>query len=134
MKLVCTQSELNTNLSLVSRAIPSRPTHPVLGNVLLAADSELQRVQLTAFDLSLGIQTSFNAVVETGGKIAIPAKLLNDIVSRLPEGEITLTMTALVKSSRSSFSAPAFMTSISSSSAIASTKLANNPFGTSCSS
>jgi len=91
MKLVCTQSELNTNLSLVSRAIPSRPTHPVLGNVLLAADSELQRVQLTAFDLSLGIQTSFNAVVETGGKIAIPAKLLNDIVSRLPEGEITLT-------------------------------------------
>ena len=96
MKLVCNQSELNTNLSLVSRAIPSRPTHPVLGNVLLAADSEHQRVQLTAFDLSLGIQASFSAVVETGGKIAIPAKLLNDIVSRLPEGEITLTSESIV--------------------------------------
>ncbi|NEO65240.1 MAG: DNA polymerase III subunit beta, partial [Moorea sp. SIO4G2] len=38
MKLVCSQSDLNTNLSLVSRVVPSRPTHPVLGNVLLEAD------------------------------------------------------------------------------------------------
>jgi DNA polymerase III subunit beta len=90
MKLVCTQSDLNTNLSLVSRAVPSRPTHPVLGNVLLLADKENQQVRLTAFDLSLGIQTSFAAQVEVGGEITIPAKLLNDIVSRLPEGEITL--------------------------------------------
>jgi len=91
MKLICTQSDLNTNLSLVSRAVPSRPTHPVLGNVLLAADTKTQQVLLTAFDLSLGIQTSFAATVEVGGEIAIPAKLLNDIVSRLPEGEITLS-------------------------------------------
>lgn len=90
MKLVCTQSDLNTNLSLVSRAVPSRPTHPVLGNVLLTADAATQQVRLTAFDLSLGIQTSFAATVETGGEITIPAKLLNDIVSRLPDGEITL--------------------------------------------
>ncbi len=93
MKLVCTQSDLNTNLSLVSRAVPSRPTHPVLGNVLLLADKENQQVRLTAFDLSLGIQTSFAAQVEVGGEITIPAKLLNDIVSRLPEGEITLEET-----------------------------------------
>lgn len=90
MKLICTQSDLNTNLSLVLRAVPSRPTHPVLANVLLAADIEKQQVRLTAFDLSLGIQASFAANVETEGAIAIPAKLLNDIVSRLPEGEITL--------------------------------------------
>ncbi|NEO31014.1 MAG: DNA polymerase III subunit beta [Symploca sp. SIO3C6] len=90
MKLVCNQSDLNTNLSLVSRAVPSRPTHPVLGNVLVEADTETQRVLLTAFDLSLGIQTSFAAQVSAGGEITIPAKLLNDIVSRLPDGEITL--------------------------------------------
>lgn len=90
MKLVCTQSDLNSNLSLVSRAVPSRPTHPVLGNVLVTADTATQQVRLTAFDLSLGIQTSFAATVETGGEITIPAKLLNDIVSRLPDGEITL--------------------------------------------
>ncbi|HBL13963.1 MAG TPA: DNA polymerase III subunit beta [Cyanobacteria bacterium UBA11162] len=90
MKLICTQGELNTNLSLVLRAVPSRPTHPVLANVLFEADTATQQVRLTAFDLSLGIQTSFDANVEEEGAIAIPAKLLNDIVSRLPDGEITL--------------------------------------------
>ncbi len=94
MKLVCSQSDLNTHLSLVSRAVPSRPTHPVLGNVLLVADAQKGRVSLTAFDLSLGIHTSFNAEVSEGGKITLPAKLLNDIVSRLSEGEITLSAEA----------------------------------------
>lgn len=90
MKLVCSQSDLNTNLSLVSRAVPSRPTYPLLGNVLVKADQDTQRVLLTAFDLSLGIETSFPAEVTRGGEITIPAKLLNDIVSRLPDGEITI--------------------------------------------
>jgi len=90
MKLLCSQSDLSTNLSLVSRAVPSRPTHPVLANILLQADAETNQVSLTAFDLSLGIRTSFSAEVWQGGAIALPAKLLVDITSRLPEGEITL--------------------------------------------
>lgn len=90
MKLVCTQNDLSSNLSLVSRAVSSRPTHPVLANVLLTADEEQQRVSLTAFDLSLGIRTSFDAHVTAGGTLTLPAKLLNDIVARLPENEITI--------------------------------------------
>ncbi|MBD2438001.1 DNA polymerase III subunit beta [Nostoc sp. FACHB-110] len=90
MKLLCSQSDLSANLSLVSRAVPSRPNHPVLANILLQADAETNQVSLTAFDLSLGIRTSFNAEVWQGGAIALPAKLLVDITSRLPEGEITL--------------------------------------------
>ncbi|AFZ55631.1 DNA polymerase III subunit beta [Anabaena cylindrica FACHB-243] len=90
MKLVCAQSDLSTNLSLVSRAVPSRPTHPVLANILLQADAQTNQVSLTAFDLSLGIRSSFSAEVIEGGAIALPARLLVDITSRLPEGEITL--------------------------------------------
>lgn len=90
MKLVCSQSDLNTHLSLTFRAVPSRPTHPILANVLLQADAANSQVSLTAFDLSLGIRTTFNAEVLEGGTITLPAKLLNDIVSRLPEGEIIL--------------------------------------------
>ncbi|MEM7771714.1 MAG: DNA polymerase III subunit beta [Cyanobacteria bacterium P01_E01_bin.6] len=90
MKFVCTQSDLNTHLSVVSRAVPSRPSHPVLANVLLSVDQELQQVRLTGFDLSLGVQTSFSAEVESDGNLTLPAKLLTDIVSRLTEGEITL--------------------------------------------
>jgi DNA polymerase-3 subunit beta len=90
MKLICNQTELNTHLSLVSRAVPSRPTHPVLANVLLIADSDTQQIRLTGFDLSLGVQTSFQAHVEQGGTLTLPAKLFGDIVSRLPDGELTL--------------------------------------------
>ncbi|MBF2028152.1 MAG: DNA polymerase III subunit beta [Oscillatoriales cyanobacterium C42_A2020_001] len=90
MKLVCAQSQLSTNLSLVSRAVASRPSHPVLANVLLVADEETQQIKLSAFDLSLGIQTSFPAAVEVGGKLTLPARLLTDIVSRLPESDLTL--------------------------------------------
>lgn len=90
MKLICTQSDLSTNLSLVGRAVPSRPTHPVLANVLFVADAQIQQVSLTGFDLSLGVQTSFSAQVSAGGILTLPAKLLTDIVSRLPEGDITL--------------------------------------------
>ncbi|MUL37687.1 DNA polymerase III subunit beta [Gloeocapsopsis dulcis] len=90
MKFVCNQSDISTNLSLVSRAVPSRPTHPILANVLLIADAQTGQVSLTAFDLSLGIRTSFLAVVETGGEITLPAKLLNDIISRMPQGELAI--------------------------------------------
>ncbi|MDX2228010.1 MAG: DNA polymerase III subunit beta [Leptolyngbyaceae cyanobacterium bins.349] len=91
MKLVCAQSQLSTNLSLVSRAVSTRPSHPVLANVLLIADEETQQIKLSAFDLSLGIQTSFPAQVEVSGKLTLPARLFTDIVSRLPDGEITLS-------------------------------------------
>ena len=90
MKIVCSQSDLKNNLSLVSRAVPSRPEPAVLGNVLIEAISTTQRVNIVAFDGSLGIKTSFNAEVAEAGSITLPAKLLNDIVTRLPEIEITL--------------------------------------------
>jgi DNA polymerase-3 subunit beta len=90
MKFTCSQSDLNANLSLVSRAVPSRPTYPVLGNVLFVADAKGGRVSLTAFDSRLGIRTSFSAEVSEGGKLTLPAKILNDIVARLPEEEIML--------------------------------------------
>ncbi|MGF1588982.1 MAG: DNA polymerase III subunit beta [Pleurocapsa sp.] len=90
MKIVCASYDLKNNLVLVSRAVPSRPEPAVLGNVLIKATETTQKVSLIAFDGSLGIKTNFNAEVIEGGEITLPAKLLNDIVTRLPEIEITL--------------------------------------------
>jgi len=90
MKIICSQSDLKNNLSLVSRAVPSRPEPPVLGNVLITANETTQKISLIAYDGNLGIKTKFNGSVESGGSITLPAKLLNDIVTRLPEIEITL--------------------------------------------
>ena len=93
MKVVCSQSELNSALQLVSRAVATRPTHPVLANVLLTADAGSNRLSLTGFDLSLGIQTSLPASVETSGAITLPARLLGEIVSRLSsDSPVTLAV------------------------------------------
>jgi DNA polymerase-3 subunit beta len=104
MKLVCSQAELNASLQLVSRAVAARPTHPVLANVLLTADAATGRLSLTGFDLSLGIQTSLPAAVESSGAITLPARLFGEIVSRLsadspislscPEGEEQVELTS----------------------------------------
>jgi len=83
MKVVCSQSELNAALQLVSRAVATRPTHPVLANVLLTADAGSNRLSLTGFDLNLGIQTSLAANIDSSGAITLPARLLGEIVSRL---------------------------------------------------
>ncbi|MFM7547720.1 MAG: DNA polymerase III subunit beta [Cyanobacteriota bacterium] len=92
MKLVCSQAELSSSLQLVSRAVSARPTHPVLANVLLTADAGTGRLSLTGFDLSLGIQTSLPASVETSGAITLPARLFGEIVSRLAaDSPITLS-------------------------------------------
>jgi len=92
MKLVCSQAELSASLQLVSRAVASRPTHPVLANVLLTADAGTGRLSLTGFDLSLGIQTSLAAAVEASGAITLPAKMFGEIVSRLSaDSPITLS-------------------------------------------
>jgi DNA polymerase-3 subunit beta len=92
MKLVCSQSELSSSLQLVSRAVASRPTHPVLANVLLTADAGTGSISLTGFDLNLGIQTSIPATVTTSGEITLPARLFGEIVARLSsDSPITLS-------------------------------------------
>jgi DNA polymerase-3 subunit beta len=92
MKLVCSQAELSASLQLVSRAVASRPTHPVLANVLLTADAATNRISLTGFDLHLGIQTTFPASVETSGALTLPARLFGDIISRFSaDSPITLS-------------------------------------------
>ena len=92
MRLVCSQNQLATNLALVGRAVASRPTHPILANIRLDADSSSQSLGMTAFDLNLGIVVSSSAQVIESGSITLPAKLLNDIVSRLPDEDITIAV------------------------------------------
>jgi DNA polymerase-3 subunit beta len=72
--------------------VASRPSHPILANIYLHADTEHQLLGLKAFDLSLGIQVSFPAEVQESGAFTLPAKLLNDIVSRLPDEDVSIVI------------------------------------------
>jgi DNA polymerase-3 subunit beta len=59
---------------------------------MLKADEQSQTVELTAFDLNLGIQVNFPAEVTESGAITLPARLFNDIVSRLPDEDVTISL------------------------------------------
>ena len=86
MKLTLTQSDLNHALRTVSRAIASRPSHPVLAHVLMAAANG--ELRLTAYNLDLGITTAVVAMVDTAGAITIPYRLLADIIGRLDPADV----------------------------------------------
>ncbi|MBO6971341.1 MAG: DNA polymerase III subunit beta [Prochlorococcus marinus CUG1431] len=109
MEIICNQNELNNAIQLVSKAVASRPTHPILANILLTADQGTNKISLTGFDLNLGIQTSFDGTVKNSGAITIPAKLLSEIVNKLPnETPVSLKVdenldNILIKSDRGSF-------------------------------
>ncbi len=107
----CEQADLSHHLASVGRAVASRPALPVLANVLMEANAETQRVALTAFDLNLGIRSEFDAQVEGSGRTTLPAKLLSDIVSRLPSGPISLSQAGTTSRWREQESAPVILTS-----------------------
>jgi DNA polymerase III subunit beta len=90
MFIVCNQSSLKECLGIVSRVVPSRPTHPILGNVLLVAKEN--KLTLTGFDLSIGIKSSIECKVSVEGEITLPAKLFTDIINRLPDGDIFISI------------------------------------------
>lgn len=91
MKIICHRSELHSALTNVVRAVPSRPTHPILGCIVLEAKND--KLYCKGFDLATGIEESIDVrTFEDGeGAIAVLAKPLCDIISRLDEGEITIT-------------------------------------------
>ncbi len=90
MKVTVTAGNLGQGLQVVSRAVSSRTTLPILNNVLLqTADSGLQ---LTATNLEIGIRQGIPAEVQEEGGITVPARLLTDFVSGLPDESIQMTL------------------------------------------
>lgn len=83
MKFSIAQTELLQALQVVSSAVPSRTTLPVLSNILVEAEKDF--VRLTATDLDLAISTRARADVSDLGSLTVPAKKLFELVRKLPK-------------------------------------------------
>jgi len=92
MHFVIPQDTLSSALNEVKSAIATRRTHPILANVRLDADAKDQTLTLTAFDLNLAIRLVLPAQVVIDGAITVPHKLANEIISRLPDEDITFSL------------------------------------------
>lgn len=91
MRVSCLQENLAKGLSLVSRAVTTRSTLPVLSNVLAATDNS--RLRLSATNLELGITCWIGAKVEEEGSTTIPSKTLVDLVNALPKEHVEMSLT-----------------------------------------
>ena len=90
MRLTCSAGVLGQGLHVVSRAVSSRTTLPILNNVLMqTADNGLQ---LTATNLEIGIRQTIPAQVQEEGGITVPARLLTDFVTSHPEEPLTMSL------------------------------------------
>ncbi len=90
MRLSCLQENLRRGLANASRAVAHKSTLPILSHLLLASDAG--RLKLAATNLEMGILTWVGANVVAEGAIAVPARLLNDVVAGLPNDIIDLAL------------------------------------------
>jgi DNA polymerase-3 subunit beta len=92
MNVSVMQENLARGLGIVGRAVSSRATLPVLANVLLKTENS--GLKLTATNLEIGINCWVPGKVAQEGEITVPAKLLADLVSSLPNQRIDLQFSA----------------------------------------
>ena len=91
MKLSCLQENLSKALGVVGRAVATRSTLPITQNILMTTDQG--RLKLSATNLEIAVTTWVGAKIADEGAITIPARLLTDFVTSLPDGQIDIAMT-----------------------------------------
>jgi DNA polymerase-3 subunit beta len=88
VKLSVTRKELYEGLQVVSRAVSTQTTLPVLKNVLVEPGTD--GIKLSATDLELGVEVLVPASIQEGGALTVPAKTFSEIIAALPEADVSL--------------------------------------------
>lgn len=91
MKLQVAQENLAKALGTVARVANSRNTLPILSNVLLRTVDN--RLSISATNLDIAITHFIGSKVDKEGSITVPARLMQDFVSSLPDSVLNLELT-----------------------------------------
>ena len=89
MKFNCSAEALSQAAQNVQRAISGKTTIPALEGIYIRAGED-GALELTGYDLEVGIQTRMEAGVQEAGSIVLNAKVLCDILRRLPGEELEM--------------------------------------------
>ena len=90
MKFTCSAATLIDSLQIVTKALPGRTTNQVLEGILIETD--INEVIMTCSDERITIVTRLEAYVTEPGRGVVPGKLFNEIVRRLADGDIEISM------------------------------------------
>lgn len=81
MKFICNKSELSEAIGNVSRAVSQKSTIPALEGIKVRILSG--RLELTAYNLEMGIRTSISAQTEGEGEFVVSSRLFSEFTRRM---------------------------------------------------
>lgn len=90
MKIICSKNTLCEAIGNVSKAVATKSSVPALEGIKLSLSGNI--LELTGYDLEMGIRTSVAVKSEDSGEVIINARLLSDIARRMPSDEILITV------------------------------------------
>lgn len=82
MKFSCNRNELSEALNNVTRAVATKTTHQAMEGVLFSVSGN--SIKLSCYNMELGIKTTIAAHVREEGAIVLNAKLLVEMIRKLP--------------------------------------------------
>ena len=89
MKFSCEKSSLLYTVNIASRAAAVKSAVQSLEGLLIEAD---ESITISSYDLRTGIRSVCKADVSERGSVVLNAKLFGDIVRRLPDDVVTITV------------------------------------------
>jgi len=88
MKLICEKAKLEEAIAYCGKAVSPRSPLPILNHLLFKA--EKKKLRISATDLELGIEYELAVEGKDSGAFTAPAKIIAEIVSSLPQGQVVL--------------------------------------------
>ncbi len=90
MKFSVEKNNLQTAITTASRASAVKSAVPSLEGLLIEVANE--SVKISGYDLKTGITTTIPADVQEEGKIVLSARLFGDIIRKLPDSFVTISV------------------------------------------
>lgn len=91
MKMICEKQQLSKIINTVQKAVSAKSIMPILECILIDANGSGE-LTITGNNLDLCIEYSDQCNIPEGGTIAISSKMFGEIIRRLPDGDVTVTV------------------------------------------
>ena len=89
MRFSCEKHLLLSAILNVSRAVPTRSSISALEGILFVVD---RSIKLSGYNLEVGIREEIEADIEETGSVVVSARLLSEIVRRLPDERVMISL------------------------------------------
>ncbi len=90
MEIICEKEKILKAINSVTKAVASKTTMPILEGILIQTNDN--EIKFTTYDLEIGIEYIIESEVKTQGATVVNATMFSEIVRKLPDTEIHITV------------------------------------------